>query len=305
MQYSLATILHKGVQTPVIEVSGKYWPLSEVGGDPIAAAARSGLVGIFQDWTTNEQALLSLAQRLASSGEGYITPSPTEDDFRTPLQFPSKVVLVGANYYDHMHKDAGMTSFRKEDAVPTLFLKAPSTSLIGPGPVRYPIQSTKFDWEAELALVIGKRGRRIPLADALEHVAGYTLGIDLSARDLQFHPKHPFKFDLFGGKSFDDSCPLGPRITPARFLDAQNLQLQLWVNGQLKQNANTKDMIWSVAEQISAISEHLTLEPGDVILTGTPAGVGLATGEYLKVGDRIDVEIKELGRLSVHIVEDR
>jgi 2-keto-4-pentenoate hydratase/2-oxohepta-3-ene-1,7-dioic acid hydratase in catechol pathway len=107
---------------------------------------------------------------------------------------------------------------------------------------------------------------------------------------------------LFGGKSFDDSCPLGPKIVPARFVDSGNLRLWLDVNGERKQDANTSDMIWSVAEEIAAISEHMTLEPGDIVLTGTPAGVGLETGTYLKIGDKIDAEIQGLGRLSVEVV---
>jgi 2-keto-4-pentenoate hydratase/2-oxohepta-3-ene-1,7-dioic acid hydratase in catechol pathway len=225
-------------------------------------------------------------------------------DFMTPLQYPNKLILGGANYYDHMHKDAKMPEFRKENAIPVFFLKAPTTSLVGCGKtVRYPKQSTKFDWEIELAVVIGKKGRNIAEKDALTYAAAFATGIDLSARDWQFHPKHPFKFDLFGGKSFDDSCPLGPKLVPSRFVDSGNLRLRLAVNGDVKQDGNTRDMIWSVAEEISAVSEHLTLEAGDIILTGTPAGVGLATNTYLKVGDRIDAEITGLGKLSVEIIE--
>ena len=163
--------------------------------------------------------------------------------------------------------------------------------------MRYPAQSEKFDWEGELAAVIGKRARRVSPAEALDYVAGYAVGIDLSARDWQFHPKHLVKFDLFGGKGFDDSCPFGPKITPAQFVQHDRLQLKLWVNGDLKQNANTSDMIWSLGEQVSAISDHVTLEPGDVILTGTPAGVGLASRTFLKIGDKVDAEIEGLGRL--------
>jgi 2-keto-4-pentenoate hydratase/2-oxohepta-3-ene-1,7-dioic acid hydratase in catechol pathway len=112
------------------------------------------------------------------------------------------------------------------------------------------------------------------------------------------------KFDLFGGRGFDDSCPVGPRIVPARFVDHANLGLKLWVNGDLRQDANTRDMIWSLPEQIAAMSEHVTLEPGDILLTGTPAGVGLATGTFLKIGDLIDAEIDGLGHLSFEIIGD-
>jgi 2-keto-4-pentenoate hydratase/2-oxohepta-3-ene-1,7-dioic acid hydratase in catechol pathway len=135
------------------------------------------------------------------------------------------------------------------------------------------------------------------------HVAGYTIGIDLSARDWQKHPKHLVKFDLFGGKAFDNSNPLGPRIVPAPFLDPSDLELTLKVNGDIRQHAQTSQMIWSIAEQIEAITQHVTLEPGDILMTGTPSGVGLSTGTYLKVGDRIDAEIEGLGCLTVEIAE--
>jgi len=221
------------------------------------------------------------------------------------LQYPNKVICTGANYHDHMKKDGGHTDFTKETKIPVFFLKPPTTTLVGQGKsVRYPVQSHKFDYELELAFVVGKRGRRIGLEEAMDYVAGYTIGIDLSARDWQRHPKHLVKFDLFGGKAFDNSCPLGPAIVPARFVHEDNLQLQLRLNGELKQNASTKDMIWSIAEQIASISEHVTLEPGDVILTGTPAGVGLGTGIWTKVGDSLDAEITGLGSLHVEIVED-
>ena len=177
--------------------------------------------------------------------------------------------------------------------------------MVGQGrSVRYPAQSEKFDYELELAFVIGKRGRRITPEVALDHVAGYTIGLDLSARDWQRHPKHLVKFDLFGGKVFDDSCPLGPGIVPARFVDSADLQLRLWVNGELRQDANTSDMIWPVPELVARLSEHVTLEPGDVVLTGTPSGVGLATNTWLAVGDVIDGEITGLGSMQVTVVPD-
>jgi 2-keto-4-pentenoate hydratase/2-oxohepta-3-ene-1,7-dioic acid hydratase in catechol pathway len=305
MTFSLSTLRRNGKPTPVIETQGRYYPLASVAPELLQAAPTRGLMNLFDDWASAEAALLKLAKRLETSHDGAIAPAPAWDDFMTPLQYPNKLVLGGANYYEHMHKDAKMPDFRKENAIPVFFLKAPTTSLVGSGKtVRYPTQSKKFDWEVELALVIGKRARRISEADALSVVAGYAVGIDLSARDWQFHPKHPFKFDLFGGKTFDDSCPVGPKIVPARFVDSGNLRISLSVNGEMKQDANTSDMIWSVAEEIASISQHMTLEPGDIVLTGTPAGVGMATGTYLNTGDKIDAEIEGLGKLSVEIVPD-
>jgi len=303
MTFSLATIKHDGKPTPVIEVDEQYYPLATAAPQLLQPEPNRGLMNLFNDWAKSEAALVALADTLRKSKSGAIAKAPANSDFMTPLQYPNKLVLGGANYYEHMHKDAKMPDFRKENAIPVFFLKAPTTSLVGCGKtVRYPTQSTKFDWEVELAVIMGKKARNIAVKDALSTVAAYAVGIDLSARDWQFHPKHPFKFDLFGGKSFDDSCPLGPKIVPARFVDSGNLRLWLDVNGERKQDANTSDMIWSVAEEIAAISEHMTLEPGDIVLTGTPAGVGLATGTYLKIGDKIDAEIRGLGRLSVEVI---
>lgn len=305
MAFSLATIRYKGKPTPVIETAGNYFEIARVAPELLQPNPGRGLMNIFENWAASEANLVKLCAKLAGSTHDPIQPAPQKSDFMTPLQFPNKLALGGANYYEHMHKDAKMPDFKKENVIPIFFLKAPTTTLVGCGKtVRYPQQSTKFDWEVELAVVIGQRAKRVSVADALDVVAGYTVGIDLSARDYQFHPKHPFKFDLFGGKSFDDSCPLGPKIVPARFIDPQNLRIRLAVNGETKQDANTSDMIWSVAEEIAHLSEHMTLEPGDVVLTGTPAGVGLATGTYLKVGDRIDAEIENLGVLSVEIVDE-
>ncbi len=306
MSYSLATILRDGAAISVIHVDDDYYDLTTVAPDLFQAAPRQGLLNVFERWTEGAPILERLAAELRVRPHAAAQiRSPGSDEFLTPLQYPTKVVLMGANYADHMKADAGFHDFEKSNKIPTLFFKPPTTTLVGSGKsVRYPVQSNKFDWEIELVAVIGKRARRVREADALGHVAGFTIGVDLSARDWQFHEKHLVKFDLFGGKGFDDSCPIGPEIVPAQFVDHANLQLKLWVNGELKQNANTHDMIWSLEEQIAAISEHVTLEAGDILLTGTPAGVGLATGTFLKVGDVVDAEIEGLGRLSFEIIPD-
>jgi 2-keto-4-pentenoate hydratase/2-oxohepta-3-ene-1,7-dioic acid hydratase in catechol pathway len=303
--FSLSTLRHNGKPTPVIEVDGSYYPLAAVAPKLLQPEPSRGLMNLFGDWAKSEAALAALADRLRTTKSGAL-PAPAIGDFMAPLLYPNKLVLGGINYYDHVHKDSKMPDFKKENAIPVFFLKAPTTTLVGAGKsVRYPSRSQKFDWEIELAVIIGKTARRVPVESALDYVAGYAVGLDLSARDLQFHPKHPFKVDLLGGKTFDDSNPLGPKIVPARHVgNASDLALRLWVNGDLKQDGRTNDMIWSIAEEISAVSEHLTLEPGDVLLTGTPAGCGLATDTWLKVGDRIDAEIDKLGRLTVEIVED-
>jgi 2-keto-4-pentenoate hydratase/2-oxohepta-3-ene-1,7-dioic acid hydratase in catechol pathway len=136
----------------------------------------------------------------------------------------------------------------------------------------------------------------------LDHVAGYTISIDMSARDFNQAPDQFYKFDWVAGKATDTACPMGPWIVPAQeFGNPQNVGLRLSVNGVVKQDSNTQQMIYSVAEQIARASELMTLDPGDVVLTGTPAGVGAPKGTFLSPGDKIDAEIAGIGKLSVQI----
>ncbi|MET9819063.1 fumarylacetoacetate hydrolase family protein [Streptomyces sp. NPDC006355] len=307
MTFSLATLRVGDRPTPVLSVEGRYWALADVAPGVLEPEPARGLMNVFDHWEHTEPVLVAAAERL-TDGTDTTAPLPAPaaaEDILTPLRFPRKVVMTGANYYDHMEKDGGHTDWEKDKKIPLFFLKPPTTSLVGCGrTVRYPEQSEKFDYELELALIIGRRGRKLTLDNAMEHVAGYTIALDLSARDWQRHPKHLVKFDLFGGKAFDDSCPLGPGIVPARFVDETDLNLRFRLNGELKQDANTRDMIWSIPEQLVKITEHVTLEPGDVVCTGTPAGVGLGTGQWMKPGDLLEGEITGLGRLAVEVVEE-
>jgi 2-keto-4-pentenoate hydratase/2-oxohepta-3-ene-1,7-dioic acid hydratase in catechol pathway len=308
MTFSLATIRVDGSPTPVLVHDGRHYPLADLAPQVLAPNPQSGLMGVLRQWAEAEPVLLDAVRRLedGSRTDAGVAPPPRLEDWLTPLQYPNKVICTGSNYLDHVTKDGGHSAFSKDDNIPVFFLKPPTTTLVGQGrSVRYPAQSQKFDYELELAVVIGKRGRHIAVADARDHVAGYTIGLDLSARDWQRHPQHMVKFDLFGGKAFDDSCPLGPGIVPAQFVDDADLQLRFSLNGQVRQDANTSDMIWPVPELLARISEHMTLEPGDVVLTGTPAGVGLSTGTWMNVGDRLDGEITGLGRLHVEIAAAR
>ncbi|MFK0156566.1 fumarylacetoacetate hydrolase family protein [Streptomyces sp. NPDC090499] len=307
MEFSLATLHVEGTPTPVLCLDGRYWALADVAPEVLRPEPSRGLMNVLDHWERTEPLLVDVADRLAAgTAAPRPLPSPAAlEDILTPLQYPRKVVLTGANYYEHMRGDAGHSDWEKETKVPLFFLKPPTTTLVGPGrTVRYPEQTEKLDYEIELAVIIGKRARHLTPENAMDCVAAYTVAIDLSARDWQRHPQHVVKFDLFGGKAFDDSCPLGPAITPARFVEEDNLRLQFWLNGELKQDASTRDMIWSLPEQLVRITEHLTLEPGDVICTGTPAGVGLATGQWMKAGDLLEAEITGLGRLTVEIVKD-
>ncbi len=302
MSYSLATINYAGQNVPVIELHGKFYELAKVAPFLSRALAANGLMGLFYNWHENDLLLDNLSM---SFDPKHFNPIQgiNFDDFLTPLQYPRKLILGGANYYEHMAKDAGKPNFKKNNNIPVFFLKPPTTSLVGCGrTVRYPKQTKKFDWEIELAVVVGSHIKDLSEAECIERIAGYSIGIDLSARDLQMNPRHPWGFDLFGGKAFDDSCPLGPKFVPARYVNPSNLHLQLVVNGIIQQDAYSSDMIWSVAEQLSILSKQLTLEPGDILLTGTPAGVGMASDTYLKEGDTIEASIEGLGHLKVEII---
>jgi 2-keto-4-pentenoate hydratase/2-oxohepta-3-ene-1,7-dioic acid hydratase in catechol pathway len=215
------------------------------------------------------------------------------------LSIIGKIIGVGLNYRDHA-AETGL-ALPKE---PTLFLKATS-ALCGPDDdLLMPRDAKSVDWEVELGVVIGKGGVYIAEADALDHVLGYCIGIDFSERDFQFNRGG----QGFKGKSADSFAPLGPVLaTRDEVPDPQNLSLRLSVNGVLKQNGNTRDMIFSVAQLVAYISRFMSLQPGDVILTGTPAGVGLGHKPpvYLKVGDVVTAEIDGLGRQTHRVVGSR
>jgi len=198
---------------------------------------------------------------------------------------PTKIVAVGRNYAEHA---AEMQS--QVPTEPLVFLKPPS-AVIGPGAaIVYPPISQRVDYEAELAVVIGRRARNVPANEALDFVLGYTCGNDVTARDLQRKDGQWTR-----SKSFDTFCPLGPWIVTG--LDASDLPIESRVNGAVKQRSRTSQMIFPVAELIRHITQVMTLEPGDVILTGTPAGIG-----PLQPGDRVEVEIEGIGVLENTVV---
>jgi 2-keto-4-pentenoate hydratase/2-oxohepta-3-ene-1,7-dioic acid hydratase in catechol pathway len=230
------------------------------------------------------------------------------DDARLapPLTYPGKVLCAGANYWDHI---AEMGIERPEKlGEPFFFLKPPTTTVTGPGdPVPLPAYpGARVDWEAELAVVIGTPGRNIAPAQALAHVAGYLAANDISARDrltsaLPVAP--PFTYDWLGHKGQDGFCPLGPGLVPAwQIADPQDLRIRTTVNGVVKQDSSTAQMMVPIAEVVAAASRLTRLEPGDVILTGTPAGCGIPRGEFLAAGDEVVVEIERVGRLRNTVV---
>jgi 2-keto-4-pentenoate hydratase/2-oxohepta-3-ene-1,7-dioic acid hydratase in catechol pathway len=164
--------------------------------------------------------------------------------------------------------------------------------------VRTPDGCTQLDWEIELAVVMGRRADHVSEADALDDVAGYTVANDLSMRDFALRPDTPFGVDWLRSKAYATCLPLGPAVVPARFVpDPQDLALRLWVGDELMQDSNTSEMLFGVAEQIAYLSEIVPLLPGDVISTGTPAGVGFARDRFLQPGEVVTAEIEHVGRL--------
>jgi 2-keto-4-pentenoate hydratase/2-oxohepta-3-ene-1,7-dioic acid hydratase in catechol pathway len=213
------------------------------------------------------------------------------------------IFCVGWNYLEHFAEGAKMRDpAQKLPEHPVFFTKA-TGALNGPfDPIPYdPAISVEIDWEVEFGVVIGKRGRDITQADALEHIFGYTIVNDVSARDLQ---KTAHGGQWFKGKSLDGHAPMGPWIVPAADLDPANLRLILRVNGAVKQDGSTKDMYFKIPRIIAELSRGLTLEPGDVIATGTPSGVGMGRTppEWLKPGDAMESEIQGIGAMRNAIV---
>ncbi len=259
---------------------------------------------LLDDWVTAKVRLSILA---ASSG-GLPSRPLGSVKLLAPIDRPGAIYCAGANYKDHVLEMARTQNIPPEPDPHAVGLQSwhfikTAGCVIGPNEiVHLPPRSNKVDWEAELAVVIGRTAKDVPVNSALEYVAGYTIANDLSARDFTKRAavpdSSPFKYDWVAHKCFDGSCPIGPWIVPAEEIaDPQNLAIELTIGGVIKQKSNTSQMIFTVAEQISHLSGKLTLHPGDIILTGTPAGVGAPRGEFLKAGDEIRITIEGIGEL--------
>ena len=284
----------------------------EANGKPEAGLVVNGQVAPLADYPTILDVLAdweNAEPRLAEAAEKQTSGIPLASAKLLAPVMPKAVFGSGANYTDHMlemAKTLGVPAAdpRADDGYPWHFQKIPHNCIVGPGAhVKVPSYTKKLDWEVELAVIVSKRAKDVSVADAKDYVAGYTIANDLSARDHVKRDKvpagTPFAFDWLSQKCFDGSCPLGPSIVPARFVkDPHSLSLKLWVNGELMQDSSSTQMIFDVYEQIAYLSSRTTLYPGDVILTGTPAGVGMARGRFLKPGDVVRLEIEGLGVLE-------
>ncbi|MBX3051306.1 MAG: fumarylacetoacetate hydrolase family protein [Caldilineaceae bacterium] len=268
-------------------------------GDPATASSVLTLLAAGPDSLEDAKAAVAWAET-----QGADIAYPLEAvKLAAPIPCPGKLLCLAGNYASHILEGGG--SFAgKEKMIPRFFSK-PCTSVVGTGDaIRVPASTGFADWELELAVVIGKTGRDLTPAQATEYIAGYTIFNDISARELTFRKDLPQQegdwfFDWLVGKWFDTFGPMGPWLTTADEIERpDNLRMQLWYNGQLQQDANTGQMIFSPAEAIAFISQFVTLQPGDIISTGTPAGVGLSKKMRLNPGDHIRGEIEGLGVLE-------
>jgi 2-keto-4-pentenoate hydratase/2-oxohepta-3-ene-1,7-dioic acid hydratase in catechol pathway len=279
----------------------------EVAGYKFGVQADS-VITVLHNWDRLRPQIDKLVSAVQAGGAGIGKMGRPLEDVKllAPVLYPGVLYCAGANYWDHLLEMTGKSADKK-DRQPFFFLKTVAGTIIGPGEsIRLPTYSSKVDWEAEIALVIGRAGKNIPAFQAMKHVAGFTIMNDLSARDLTKRDDVPFVFDWIGQKCFDTAAPMGPWITPVDAItDPNNMAIRLWVNGELKQNSNSGQQIFSFNEQIAYLSRHVTLNPGDVIATGTPAGVGMGRSEFLKPGDRIKIEIEGLGELFNPVVADK
>lgn len=298
MGYKLVTYdAGKGSRAGIV-VGEKLIDVAEATGN----VAYATTLGILEDWPAANATLAAL------------TPKPGAPDLdwntlRAPIERPGAIYCAGANYADHVAEMAAGQGREPEADPHTLGLKAwhfikSSHAIVGPGAaVKIPAASHKMDWEIELAAIIGKTAKDLTPENALDCIAGYTVANDVSARDLGWRPPvpqtSPFYSDWLAHKSFDGSCPLGPWMVPAADVgDAQHLGLKLSVNGKVHQNSNTSNMIFNIVEQLCQISLRITLHPGDVVLTGTPAGVGAGKNEFLHPGDALELWIENVGTLK-------
>jgi 2-keto-4-pentenoate hydratase/2-oxohepta-3-ene-1,7-dioic acid hydratase in catechol pathway len=289
-------------------------------GDQVYDAARAGtntkyatMDGVLADWKKARKAF-SDASKLIDAGKSRAKGTPLKKvKLAAPVPVPGAIFCAGANYKDHadnMAKKQGRAPDpdpHTQGLNPWHFQKAPRACVVGPNTqVKLPPYSKKVDWEIELTAVIGIPCRNVSIEKALDYVAGYTIANDLSARDLTRRPHLPdnsgFKFDWIGQKVFEGACPIGPWITPAQQIrDPHKLDMKLWVDDQLMQDANTSLMIFNTAEQIAHLSKCITLYPGDLVLTGTCAGTGAEREVFLKSGQTLKLYIQDIGEL-VHKV---
>ena len=268
--------------------------------------ASCDMMSLIQSWSNNQHAQIERAiARIANDPSlAEMKRDISSLKFAAPLARPGKIICLAGNYREHIVESGYVAPKQSDIITQQLFLK-PASAIIGDDEeIVIGGNNVTVGWETELAVVIGKRGRNIQAPSAYEHIFGYTILNDLSERRLNSRIENRSKreldgfFDWLAGKWFDGFAPCGPWIVTAdEISDPHNLEIKLTVNGQLRQRGNTRDMIFSIPEQIAYISSIMTLEPGDIISTGTPVGAGVGGDASLHDGDELVCEIEKIGTL--------
>ena len=301
MTYNLLTYERYGQPRAGLLVARRVHDLAEVTQRP----EWHTMFDMLQDWDKAQHLIPELVTRL---GDGGIALDDTR--LLAPILRPGAVYCAGANYIDHvaeMDRAQGLPkgpTMKERGDQPWHFIKTSRGTIVGPGTaVNIPRDTRWLDWEIELAAIIGRPAKNVAVGDALDYVAGYTIANDLSARDhtkrTKQDPASPFYYDWIGQKCFDGACPIGPWIVPASDLpDPHRLAMKLWVGDELMQDSSSSNLIFNIPEQIAALSARITLYPGDLILTGTPAGVGMGRKRFLESGEHLRLWIEGIGELT-------
>lgn len=292
--FALATYRSQGAERPAIATGDAIFDLTKACAATEVAIGCASVTAILENWEQVREPLFRLAGAI---GSGELAGARVERAALAAPFRPRRVFGAASNYIEHA--DEMQTKLAaKAESEPYIFLKTVE-SVIGPEEtVVVPAKVKRPDWEVELGVVIGRAGKRIDPADAFAHIAGYTVVNDVSARDRTRRSDFPFSHDWFRGKSFDTFTPLGPWFVPRDCLgDPHKLKLGLKVNDEVMQDGDTAEMIFNSFEQIAYLSNILELKPGDLIATGTPAGVGMGRGVFLKDGDVMTAWIDGVGEL--------
>ncbi|WP_313807857.1 fumarylacetoacetate hydrolase family protein [Sphingobium sp.] len=298
LSYKIVTYVVQGRDRAGIVIDAKIFDAEKLSGKP-----EYGTVpGILADWDAADASFAGRSGKVPQE-DGIPLESAV---LKAPL-CPGQIYGAGGNYQDHISgaQKVGMGSVdpKAVGERPWFFVQSSRNAVVGQDAViPIPENEARLDWEIELALIIGREAFKVSAADARDYVAGYAVSNDLSARGYAirsgFDPGKPMYWDWYSQKCFDGSCPLGPWIVPARYVsDPQSLDMKLWVDGELMQNSNTRNMIFPIGELIEEATARTTLYPGDVILTGTPSGTGLESATFIKPGSKLRLFISEIGEL--------
>ena len=303
--FQLLTYAKAGRPTGAVHIDGRVIDLRDATPDTPA------VLDVLNVWDRASATLGALAD---DSGRSAALPGQVLAGLTLlpPVLYPNGIYCAGANYKDHVAEMAQAFKLPPEPdphelgMPPWCFLKTPRNTMVGHGAtVTLPAHSKTVDWELEVAVVIGRTCKDVSEGRAMDYIAAYTLVNDLSARDHLRRPGvkpnsgSPMEYDWVSHKNWDGACPIGPWLVPAAAIaDPMNLPLKLWVNDELMQDSNTNQLIYNYAEIISFLSQRCTLYPGDVIATGTPAGVGTPRGIFLKRGDVVRINVEGIGTLT-------